>query len=270
MRRLVAILCLFLAVAGLVPVAAQTPDERGRLDWVQRRGRLLYEIDRAAWVTTDDLTERVGDLARAGVRGWTVERDGAGYAVTYFSGEGAARAALYHGRVENNRVVSAQVFPAGSRPLLTQVQRRLADARGAVARMDAWACARSGLNIAVIPPDASDAPIDLYVLTPQTQTGVYPAGGHSRATLSPTGEVLSQRAFTNGCIELSDRPEGSGAPAALVITHLLDPIPTEIHVFLSIWIGLPVFVGTRDPHRVWEVGGDTIHLVDPPPATPHT
>jgi hypothetical protein len=32
----------------------------------------------------------------------------------------------------------------------------------------------------------------------------------------------------------------------LVVTHLLDPIPTEIHVFTALAAGLPVFVGTED------------------------
>jgi hypothetical protein len=259
-RRLLALLALLLAALA-VPAAAQTPDEQRQLDWVQHRGRLLYEIDRAAWVTTDDLRARVPDLGAAGVRGWVVERDGTAYLVSFYAGEGDARAVLYRGRVENNRVVAGEVLPAGSRPLLTPAQRRLADARGIVARMGRTPCTASRFNVAIIPPETPDGPIDIYALTAQTENGVYPFGGHFRATVAPSGEILAQRAFTNSCLNLGPQGGGRGTPAALAVTHLLDPTPTEIHVFLSIWIGLPVFVGIGNPPRVWEVAGDRIRLV---------
>jgi len=259
-RALSALIALLLAaLAG--PVAAQTPDEQRQLDWVQQRGRLLYEIDRAAWVTTDDLRARLPDLATAGIRGWTVERDGAAYVVSYYAGEGEARAVLYRGRVENNRVVAGELLAA--RPLLTPAQRRLADARSVVARMGRAPCTRSPFNVAVIPPAAPDGPIDVYALTAQTENGVYPFGGHFRATVAASGEILSQRAFTNSCLNMGPPPRrgGRGMPAALAVSHLLDPTPTEVHVFLSIWAGIPVFVGTGNPPRIWEVAGDRIHLV---------
>ncbi|MBX3561040.1 MAG: hypothetical protein KF780_04415 [Sphingomonas sp.] len=261
----IAALLVWLVAAAWTPAFAQSDEESARIAWTLERGRLLFEIDRAAWVTTDDLTARVGDLNRAGVRGWTVEREDDGYRVIYYIGEGEARVALYHGRVENRRVVSAEVFPAGARPPLTVIQHRLADARGAVGRMELRACASSGLNLAIIPPDVSDDPLDIYVLTPQAQSGVYPFGGHSRATVSANGEIVSQRAFTNSCINVSDGTDGEGGrPVALLITHLLDPVPTEIHVFLSIWIGLPIYVSTAEPQRVWEVTAEHIRLVDQP------
>ena len=251
--------CMAIALAA-APAPAQTPEERTRLEWVVERGRLLFEVDRAAWVTTDDLRERVGDHERAGIRGWTVEREGDGYAVVYYAGEGESRAAVYRARVQDNRVVSSEVIPEGSRPPLTPFQRRLADARDAVTGVEIRACERSGLNLAVIPPAGPDEPLDLYVLTPQTQVGVYPFGGHTRATLSPAGEILSQRYFANTCISMDNRPQGErGRAESLLITHLLDPIPTEIHVFLSIWMGLPIYVGAGD--RLWEVAGDRIRFV---------
>src|SRR5262249_46126933 len=108
MRFVAVLLSLLLAV----PAAAQTREERGRLDWAAARGQLLFDVDRAAWVTTDDLLARLAEADRPLIRGWTVERDGAGFVVTYFGGEGDARFALYRGRVENRQVVSREVFPA--------------------------------------------------------------------------------------------------------------------------------------------------------------
>jgi hypothetical protein len=247
---------------------AQSPEERARLTWAEQRGQTLFEIDRAAWVTTDDLAARVADHRNTGLRGWTVERDGNGYVVVYYVGEGAARAALYRGRVENNRVVSGEVFPEGSRPLLTAVQRRIADARDAIPRLDRQPCTASPFNVAVIPPETPDAAIDVYALSAQVDADVFPFGGHFRATLSPSGEIAAQRAFTNACLNMPRQQNGQGTPAAFMITHLLDPIPTEIHVFLSIWAQLPVFVGTANPRRLWEVDGRHIRLVQPSPDAP--
>ena len=267
MRFIAVLLALLLAV----PAAAQTREEQARLDWVAARGRLLFEVDRAAWVTTDDFRERLPPADQQLIRGWTVERDGAAYVVVYYvTGDGGLRRALYRGRVENRRVVSRETFRPGAGPELTPMQRRIADAIGLVSRLDIRVCANVRPNLAVIPPDSLDGPMDVYVLTPQTQTGIYPFGGHTRATFSAAGALLSQRAFTNTCLDMSSRPEGNEQVAAIAVTHLLDPIPTEIHVFLSIWMALPVAVATREPQRVWMVTGDRIELVDPPPAAPTT
>ncbi len=256
MRLLLALLAFCLAA----PAPAQTPGERTQLDWAAQRGRLLFEIDRAAWVTTDDLRERLRRDDLGLVRGWTVERDGAGYAVTYYAGEGDARAALYRGRVENRRVVSREVFPAGSRPLLTPFQRRLADARGAVGRLGKRPCTPAAFNATVIPPETPDGPIDVYALSAQTEVGTFPFGGHFRATLSPAGEIVAQRDFTRACLNMQTPSTAQDRPVALAVSHLLDPTPTEIHVFMSIWIGLPVFVATSG--GTWEVAGARIELIE--------
>jgi len=268
MRFIAALFALLL----VFPAAAQTPEERTRLDWTLARGRLLFEVDRAAWVTTDDFRERLSQADQQLIRGWAVERDGNGYAVTYFmAGQNNVRRALYRGRVENRRVVSRETFRPGAGPELTPMQRRLADAFSLVSQMDVRVCGQGRPNLAVIPPESLDAPMDVYVLTPQTQEGLFPFGGHSRGTFSAAGVLLSQRTFTNSCVNLSNRPD-RGAPAGetfagIGITHLLDPIPTEIHVFMTIWMEVPVFVSTGEPERMWNVTADRIELVDRPVET---
>jgi hypothetical protein len=267
MRRFILLAAIAAFLLRLTCAAsAQNPDEQRRIDRAEQRGTLLFEIDRAAWVTTDDLAARVSDPRGAGIRGWTVERDGNGYAVVYYVGEGDTRAALYRGRVENNRVVSGEVFAEGHRPPLSPIQRRIADARDVAARLDRQPCTQAHFNITVVPPDSADAPIDVYALTAQIQD-VYPFGGHFRMTISPSGQIVAQRAFTNSCLNMP-RQDGRGSPAALVVSHLLDPIPTEIHVFMSLSIGLPVYVVTANPQRVWSVEGHQIQLVQMTPGQP--
>ena len=41
------------------------------------------------------------------------------------------------------------------------------------------------------------------------------------------------------------------------VTHLLDPHPTELHVYLSLWSRKPVAVGTGED-RIWVVSGTRI------------
>lgn len=254
---------LSLLVAGGPPAAAQTAEEQVQLAWVVQRGRLLFEIDRAAWVSTDDLRERLPAGVLGTIRGWTVERDGDASIATYYAGEGEERVAVYRSRVERNRVVSREVFAEGGRPPLTAIQRRLADARGAIARFGERPCTNAPFNAAVIPPETPDGAIEVYALTAQTERATYPFGGHFRATLSASGELSGQRGFTRACFNAAMPPGRGGArPAGMFITHLLDPLPTEIHVFMSLWMGMPVFVGTGE--RVWSVEGDGIRLVERP------
>src|SRR5690606_35056146 len=99
-------------------------------------------------------------------------------------------------------------------------------------------------------------PIDLYVMTPQTDLNILPFGGHHRLTLDNAGRITAQRAFTNSCLNMTKPPAGENQPVGLMVTHLLDPIPTEIHVFSALAAQMPVYVGTRG--SVWEVTGERI------------
>jgi hypothetical protein len=245
------------AFLGVAPAAAQSAQERAQLGRIFERGRLIFALDRAAWVATDDLMARVPDPAAAGMRGYIAERDGSGLAVIFYGGPREAPVAFYRARVENNRVVSSQVYPEPARPSLTPVQRRMSAVRAMAGNLGLSSC-EGTFNTVIIPPEAPDAPIDMYLLTPQLRRDEWPAGGHYRVTFDPDGRVAGSRAFTNSCINLSGAPGVAG----LVMTHLLDPLPTEIHVFTALTSGLPLFVGTVETRRTWEVDRDGIRLVE--------
>lgn len=265
MRGSIALLALLAATPAVAQPAEIAPEERTRLDWVGARGRLLFELDRAAWVGTDDMMARIPDYRTAGMRGYIVERDGPALVLTFFGGPQDAPVAFYRGTVENRRVVGRDVYPAGQRPALTPLQRRLASVREMAGGLGRVPCGRTPFNTVIVPPDSEDAPIDLYLLTPQVRTGEFPLGGHFRATINPDGTVASNRAFTRSCLTMP-RPDGA---AGLFVSHLLDPTPTEIHVFTSFTAGVPVYVGIE--RRVFEVNRERISLssmpAPPPPKT---
>ena len=48
---------------------------------------------------------------------------------------------------------------------------------------------------------------------------------------------------------------------ALFVSHLLDPVPTEIHVFWSLWAAKPIAVRTQD-NKIWMVADGKIGLLD--------
>ena len=57
------------------------------------------------------------------------------------------------------------------------------------------------------------------------------------------------------------RDDQGRQPESLFITHLLDPLPTEIHVFMSTWTGFPVGVSTPDSDRVWMIENERIRVI---------
>jgi hypothetical protein len=56
-------------------------------------------------------------------------------------------------------------------------------------------------------------------------------------------------------------PAGA-TPVGFMINNLLDPVPTELHVFASYSLGMPLYVATPDK-RVWQVKRSDITLSTP-------
>lgn len=260
--RLVLTMLCGLMVAMAAPASAQTAAERRQLDWALERGRLLFALDRAAWVATDDMLERVTEAQRQGARGYIVDRDEHGLLAIFYAREGERLVALYRGRIGSNGIAAREIFPPGQRPELAPRQQRLARALEQLrsTSLSLQMCSRSAPNFAAIPPDTPDGPIDIYVMTPQSDANEIPAGGHHRLTLDRNGRITAQRRFTNSCIGLQLAAAGQLRSAGLVLTHLLDPIPTEIHVFSAMAARLPIYVSAGE--SVWEVTGEQIRFVD--------
>ena len=256
-------LLLWLLLLAAAPAAAQSAAEKAILKAASERGTLLFELDRAAWVTTDDMLERFGRRDMP-IKGWVVERDGAkAYRVTYFGDGSDGPVAWYSGSVRSGKVVSGEVFAEASRPPLTAAQLRLKQAADAARGFAEYRpCTPARFNVALVPPASPEAPVDAYLLSAQTEPNVYPMGGHYRLSIGPDGKVLSHRRFMNACMNVDTAAAPKGAvPAALVLTHLLDPVPTEIHVWSSLAMRKPIFVGTANPQRIWSVEGDRIRLI---------
>lgn len=253
-----------LALAGLshAPVQGQTAEEQKRLDWALERGRLIFALDRAAWVASDDVQRRIPDLGGAGVRGYIVDREGNGFVTIFYAGEGDKLVAAYRAKIGSRGVVDPVVYPADKRPALSPRQARLATTLEAFRKTSIERCGRASPNATLIPPARDQDPIDIYVTAPQMRPGRIQFGGHHRVSFDPSGKELARRPFTRTCLEVPVPPaEMRKRGAMLSVNHLLDPVPNEIHVFLAMAAQMPLGVMTDGAKRTWEVTGERIKLL---------
>lgn len=242
----------------VVPAPPLTAEEFAAVEETAARGRLLAETARAGMLTTSDMLGRIADPEEAGIVGWIAEREGNAVAVTYYAEGEDGPVAVYRGRVLGPRVVSRDLFAEGERPELTAAQARLAAARAAAVEAGHESCGGAPLNHIVLPPEGPDAPVHVYSLTAPTEAGRFPFGGHYRTSVGAGGEA-EVRAMARGCPVIeAPVPEEGQRPEPIGITHLLDPAPTEVHVFLSRLTGRPLLVATGEPARLWLVTGEEI------------
>jgi hypothetical protein len=248
---------LWLAISGLpLPaLARQSVPVEAQLAAAHALGKRIHAYDRAAWVASDALVEQVPKAQLTQVRGWVVTPDGEDLIVTFQSGAGAAAKRFFIVRVRSGIVVETDK-PTEQLPL-SETEMALVRARDVAAeevtRRDFRACTPARFNSVVLPPEAPGQPIRAYFLSAQVSSESWPMGGHYLVLIDSAGQVQSSRRFTNSCIAMPAPKKGQNAPM-FVITHLLDPAPTEIHAFTTIASGVPIMVATSD-RNAWRVTG---------------
>ncbi|MES2021669.1 MAG: hypothetical protein V4460_10235 [Pseudomonadota bacterium] len=250
------------AVPGSTAPSPTAPSNEQRIAHASNTGRLIYGFDRAAWVSTDALMAAVPKDQLTGVGGYVVEvSDEQTLHVTYYRESNATAQAFFVADVRGGKVVRQEQLP---QPVaLTPSQAFLAHAREiAVERAKAQKyepCTPAPFNTVVL-PSPNGGPVAVYLLTAQQDAATYVMGGNYRVVVAPDGHVLSSRPFNVSCLAMKPPKLPPGATAeGFMTTHLLDPVPTEIHVFTSYNLHMPLFVGTA-PKTVWVVKGSSITL----------
>ncbi len=223
-------------------------------------GRQLYLHDRAAWLATDAMLadKRTRKLQKS-VDGWLTEPTALGVRVIFISGGDAPRR-LYEIDVDEAERVSEPTLESPT-PLTSEHLAQLR-ARNLAISQSFMQCARK-YNSVVLP---STSGMRVYLMPGFAEHGVYPLGGYHLYEIDGAGEkILSSRKFSNGCIEHHDSPKGlpKGAkPSFGMFTHLLDPQPTEVHVFVSLHAKVPLMIMTIDNKMMWPVKSGKVELVD--------
>lgn len=250
-----------LAVAATSFADARAPGEADRIAAVLARGNLLYDYDQAAWHSTDVMVAKVPRSRLGEIKGWLVEPAGEGLSVLYYGYDGGTPYGVFRAGWRGGKVVDPAIIAADAPDrALTAIEARMAQARKAAAASNPPACVRQAFNTVIVPPASDTAPVEVYLLTPQVEDGKYPFGLHYLVTVGADGQVVSTRPFMKSCMI---QPLPANVVASMV-SHLLDPTPTEIHVWLARWTGKPVYVMVTEPRQLWEVTGSAMRKVDRP------
>lgn len=255
MKRL---LIFFLAIVGfpLAVAANDQPLSEAEQVAVQRaldRGLALHRYDEAAWHTTDALREDIEDLGSSRIGGWVVTPIDGDLLTTYWRRDGESFRGVYSA-VWTGQEVRERTILSASDSALNKEQLDLIGAIQAIRREDAMRCGDKPFNIVALPSEDSGGPIAVYALTPQTSFAAIPFGGHHRFEVKG-GQIAAKRSFTNSCltIPLENLADGGGPTEALYVTHVLDPVPTELHVFSVFAAKVPIMVRTTENDAVWAV-----------------
>ena len=210
-------------------------------------GTLLYRYDQSAWHVTDAALDAMPDAIKGGSRGYVTTPAPNGLRTTFFGINGITFFPIYSAVWTGRTIAGEQRHAAGKAATLSADELRLIEARRIAldGTRPLAMCSKARPNMIVVPDPADAALTHVYVMTPQTGNGSFPMGGHHRIDVRD-GRVVSSRAFAKSCLEIGNQKIPAGAkPLGMFVGHLLDPVPTEIHVFTAFGSGLPMFVGVR-------------------------
>lgn len=258
--------------AALAPAIAQSPPkdrmseaEATLVQQALNRGTLIYAYDQAAWHGTDDLRIKLPDFPSK-VGGWIVDGPANAPRIIFFDKDEDDPRIVYVADFKGTELVSGRLLAEGDDRSLTPGRRAMVAARqaaiGSIVRAKSKFCGKASPNTVILPPAAPGGPTLVYFFTPQATLDSIPLGGHHLVEVSADGKAGKPRPFTKTCMEMPLKGADGKRPSALMVTHLLDPVPTEVHVFSSLAAGLPIYVGTAKRNRIWAVEGPRIRLVD--------
>ena len=176
--------------------------------------------------------------------------------------------AVYRAKFSNRKLVKSGP-PAADRIALTALEKQLIAAKdkglAAFIAAKVGLCSSSHPNLAALPPERPGGPVIVYFMTSTTDPNIVPLGGHYSVEVAADGSVGPIRHFTRACIDMPmNKKPPAGEPAAFFVTHLLDPTPTEIHVFSSLTSKVPLVVVTSPDARMWLVDGNKVMSMPAP------
>lgn len=231
-----------------------TPEQKAAaLRSAETTGVAIYRHDRAAAIATDAAIALPQFKNDSRIKGWVTEEQQGQITVTFID---ETPAALYRITISKEGV-AGPVNAFDSPAPLTNYEAGAAAARSAALNSKFQQCS-SSYNSVVLP--SSDAPGSnwlVYLLPGTTKNNVVPIGGTYRVEVSGS-KVTSQRGFTRSCIALQTDPKAVG----LMISHVMDPAPTEVHVFWSIWARKPMYIAIPQNGSIWLVEGNRITLIE--------
>jgi hypothetical protein len=248
-----AISCLAASAQEALPTELPPDQEAAAIRSAEMTGLAIYRHDQAAAIATDEALKLRTFKKDKRVRGWITEERQGQIVVTFID---QSPAALYRTVVSKDGV-AGPLTALASPTALTDYESGAAAARAAAFGSKFQPCSENYNSVVLPATGTAGRNWVVYLLPGTTKNNVVPIGGTYRMEVSGSN-VTSQRGFTRTCIALQTEPGTVG----LMITHLLDPIPTEAHVFWSLWARKPMYVATSPNGTIWVVEGSKIRLVE--------
>ncbi|MEO6079822.1 MAG: hypothetical protein ABIQ86_08600 [Steroidobacteraceae bacterium] len=236
-----------------------TEEEQADANAAAQRGVQIYLHDRAAWLATDEARKLKAFRDEKRGDGYVTERRGNEIRVTFFgAGTKDSPLALYRVIVPDS--AAAQPAEALENPEpLSGYEAGAVAARKLAMRQKVELCGKTYNSVVLPAPAGSDARWIVYLLPGTTERNVIPMGGAWRMEVNAAVDtVLSQRTYTRSCFQMPDDPKAE----ALVLTHLMDPVPTELHVFWSLTARKMIMVLMTQNESVWAVSRGSVGLVE--------
>lgn len=274
-------LALAFALASVVPLSpvnaagpdteAPTADQIAAIRAAEVLGREMYDYDQAAWYSTDRF---MLDLQKAGLteahyealglRGYIVEPASDGLLLaTYYREKNGQRSAYARYWMQGRAVTKGGIIEPDGDTVLSPLALRMIAAREAAKELalseNLGFCAQANPNSLVLPP-RKDGSMPVFLMTPQIQNGSYPVGGHYRFDFDAQGKLVSRRSYMKTCIDATWSKGGAG----FMMTHLLDPQPNEMQVFVSLYMPVPLVIATTQNGRLWTVSKGSVTPLEQP------
>ena len=243
---------LCVALLGASPAFARGESESGTAEAIasaEASGRMVHTHYRAIEVVREAMhADRTMRRDRR-VAEWSTLGYGGQIHVAVLD---ETSAAIYRAVVSSDGALVAPVEALTAPTVLSEPERDAAQARRTALALDASRC---GTDYEAVSLPSSVSGQWVVYLFPRPARGVVRLGGSSRVETEGDA-VTAWRPYTRTCIAL-DPGDNAGA---MVVTHLLDPTPTDMHVFWSLWRGMTLYVTTSET-GLWKIESGRISAV---------
>lgn len=261
MFRNMTMLVLLVWSLGAFAERAETVDplsdsERISIAVAENLGSQAFRHDRAAWHATDALRKLRTFRRDRRVQGWITQAGEEGITVTFIGAGEGQPLALYRATLLETGALQGEPVVLKTPQPLGEYERSAARARALALDLPFEACGKN-YNTIVLPNDADGSKWIVYLFPGTTRSDVVPLGGSFRVDVDLSDETSTLRAYTRSCIELQNDPRA----VALMITHLMDPVPTEVHVFWNLWANKALYVATSQNGALWALERGRIRLL---------
>jgi hypothetical protein len=253
------------AQATTLPIPTEMREHVRRSEII---GRQLYILDKVAAIATDVLAERVLDFRHKNLGGYLPFREGdddlqpkASFVVSFFTRDDPVQIA-YEVRVQPDAKPELTAFDP-PKPALSAFAL-MAKARQAA--IEALPEIPQPLNPVIVPAELlGEKGAMVYLIAGTTKPNTVVFGRHFRVRF-PEGSSSPSYVMplSKTILEVPINPPGGAEADALTVTHIVTAWPLETHVFVSLQVRKPIYVGTTA--GIWKVDGDKISFLgDKPP-----